>query len=223
MRLIRLAMIAGLAGTVLGTAAIAQNAAPAQPEVQPPVAQPAPGDQTADHDGTQQATGDRSGPIAENDANGDGSLSLEEYSSVEELQQADANKDGTLSVDEATALIEKRQAERRAQRLLARLDVNGDGNVTIAEVQDRRNKRFALLDINNDGKIEPSELGGSDDRRQGERSFGRGDDDGHPNRRGQHGKRADNDSGEQQYSQLEDHDGGSTGQHDDGSSLHQSD
>ena len=71
---------------------------------------------------------------------------------------ADANGDGTLSQDEITAMVEKARAERQVERATRRLDVNGDGTVTLAEVEKQKAKRFAVMDRNDDGKIEKAEL-----------------------------------------------------------------
>lgn len=94
------------------------------------------------------------------DANKDGAIDEQEFATAQNLKDADTNGDGTLSTEELAAMIQKRQAERQAQRLLRQLDVDGDGKVTIAEVEQQRAKRFALMDRNNDGKLEAHELRG---------------------------------------------------------------
>jgi len=45
-----------------------------------------------------------------------------------------------------------------ADRMERRLDVNGDGKVTIDEIEKQKQKEFAALDRNNDGKLEGKEL-----------------------------------------------------------------
>ena len=92
------------------------------------------------------------------DKNDDGAVDLSEFTNMDRLKQADTNGDGTLSQDEIQAMVMKRMVERQARRMTNRLDVNGDGVVTIAEVEKQREKRFALMDRNDDGKLERSEL-----------------------------------------------------------------
>lgn len=92
------------------------------------------------------------------DANDDGSVDLSEFSNMDRLKEADKNGDGTLSQDEIEAMAMKRVVERQAQRMTKRLDVDGDGIVTIAEVEKQKGKRFALMDRNDDGKLEKSEM-----------------------------------------------------------------
>lgn len=55
----------------------------------------------------------------------------------------------------------KHNGKRRGNkldRLIERIDVNGDGLIAKTEVQDRMQKTFAFLDVNNDGKLEGKEL-----------------------------------------------------------------
>ncbi|MBA8881529.1 EF-hand domain-containing protein [Phyllobacterium myrsinacearum] len=92
------------------------------------------------------------------DANDDGVVDLAEFTNMDRLKQADTNGDGTLSKDEIDAMALKQLVEQRARRITNRLDVNGDGVVTIAEVEKQKAKRFAVLDRNDDGKLEKSEL-----------------------------------------------------------------
>jgi hypothetical protein len=92
------------------------------------------------------------------DKNGDGAVDLSEFTNMDRLKQADTNGDGTLSQDEIQAMVMKRIVERQARRMTNRLDVNGDGVVTIAEVEKQKEKRFALMDRNDDGRLERSEL-----------------------------------------------------------------
>lgn len=56
---------------------------------------------------------------------------------------------------------EKRNGKRggnNLDRLIERMDVNGDGQIAKSEVKDRMEKTFAFLDINSDGKLEGKEL-----------------------------------------------------------------
>jgi len=125
----------------------------------------------------------RMGRFARLDANKDGAIDSREFATAQNLTDADTNGDGTLSKEELVAMIQKRQAERQAERITRRLDVDGDGIVTIAEIEKQRGERFAVMDRNDDGKLEGRELrrGGRDG---GHRKFGR------------HGGRGDHRGGE---------------------------
>ncbi|UXN59076.1 EF-hand domain-containing protein [Phyllobacterium zundukense] len=101
------------------------------------------------------------------DKNDDGAVDLSEFTNMDRLKQADTNGDGTLSQDEIQAMVMKRIVERQARRMTNRLDVNGDGVVTIAEVEKQKEKRFALMDRNDDGKLERSELRHGKDTHKG--------------------------------------------------------
>ncbi|MHC1548857.1 EF-hand domain-containing protein [Phyllobacterium sp. K27] len=92
------------------------------------------------------------------DTNDDGALDQAEFTNVDRLKEADTDKDGTLSKQEIEAMAMKRIVERQARRMTKRLDINGDGVVTIAEVEKQKAKRFALMDRNDDGKIDKSEM-----------------------------------------------------------------
>ncbi|WP_265518050.1 EF-hand domain-containing protein [Nitratireductor luteus] len=94
------------------------------------------------------------------DADGDGTLSSEEFGAMRlgKLQEADADTDGKLSEAEIVDLLMQREYERKARRAVQMLDVDGDGEVTIAEIEGRQAKRFALLDRNDDGALDQNEL-----------------------------------------------------------------
>ncbi|GAA5541074.1 MULTISPECIES: EF-hand domain-containing protein [Brucella/Ochrobactrum group] len=87
-----------------------------------------------------------------------GPIDLEKFSRMEELKAADTNGDGTLSRDEIEALALKRFVKREADRLERRLDVKGDGNITLTAIENQRKKEFAALDRNEDGKLDRSEM-----------------------------------------------------------------
>lgn len=89
----------------------------------------------------------------------DRTITKDEFGSIraDRLKAADKNGDGTLSKDEIEDMVMKRMIERRANRLERRLDIDGDGKVTLAEIDQHQAKRFAVMDRNNDGKIEPRE------------------------------------------------------------------
>ncbi len=142
-----------LSGTFLTVFAIggalAQTQTPAPTQTPPPAeAQNKP---ASDSDNAKPTRGKM-------DTNDDGAVNLSEFTNMDRLKQADTNGDGTLSQEEIEAMVMKRMVERQARRMTHRLDVNGDGVVTIAEVEKQKEKRFALLDRNDDGKLEQSEL-----------------------------------------------------------------
>lgn len=74
------------------------------------------------------------------------------------LKSADADGDGKLSIEELAAHIQKRKFERRARKMSRMLDVDGDGVVTIAELERRNEKLFALIDSNDDGEVSREEM-----------------------------------------------------------------
>lgn len=172
MKTLKLTLIAAALASV-AAGAVAQTTTP------PPAAQsPAP-----QRNAPETAQPDQPRQMHRLDANNDGSVDEQEFATVQNLKDADANNDGTLSTEELGQMILKRQAERRAARLSNRLDVDGDGTVTLAEIEKNRAERFALLDRNDDGKLEDDELGRGG-RHDGERRVERNDDD----QRGDHGR-----------------------------------
>ncbi|MGU3398150.1 EF-hand domain-containing protein [Brucellaceae bacterium D45D] len=87
-----------------------------------------------------------------------GPIDLEKFSRMDDLKAADTDGDGVLSRAEIEALVQKRIVQRAADRMERRLDINGDGKVTLAEVENQRKKEFAALDRNEDGKVDRKEL-----------------------------------------------------------------
>ncbi|WEX11420.1 EF-hand domain-containing protein [Chelativorans sp. AA-79] len=119
--------------------------------------------QQADNDApaaAQPAPNAPKGIFGRLDADGDGSISQDEFGGtrMDMLQAADENQDGTLSQEELTNYVMLREFQRRAERLANRLDIDGDGTVTVAEIEDHQGKRFALLDRNSDGMLSQDEL-----------------------------------------------------------------
>lgn len=101
------------------------------------------------------------------DANDDGALSLEELQNAgaARFAVADADGDGALSLDEMVAQAENRSAERvakRAERVIARMDANDDGVLTLEEMQrsraDRAERMFERADADGDGAISAEEF-----------------------------------------------------------------
>ena len=124
------------------------------------------------------------------DANKDGKVSKEELTAYRAAQTAavDANKDGKLSVDELAAMNLKAMtdaAKSMAQRMVDRMDTDGDGMLSAAELvgQPMPTEMFDRLDSNKDGFIDQAEL---DAARQAMMSRGQGRDGGHGGRHGAH-------------------------------------
>ena len=129
--------IAVIASALLSTAAFAQEKA---------------------KDATDKSATDTS--ITQNDGAKDkrGSIDFEKFSRIDELKAADTNGDGVLSRDEIEALALKRIVTRAADRMERRLDINGDGKITLEAIEKQRQKEFAALDRNEDGKLDRKEL-----------------------------------------------------------------
>lgn len=161
MKIVKIAILTGAMASVAALA-VAQDATPATPNATP----------QANRSETDQPK--LRGRLARLDANNDGAVDQQEFATAQNLKDADTNGDGELSKDELVTMIQKRQAERAAERMTRRLDIDGDGKVTIAEIEKNRTERFALMDRNDDGKLEGNEL-----RRKGGDRHGRRDGDRH--------------------------------------------
>jgi len=107
-------------------------------------------------------------------------IDQERFSRLDALKQADKDGDGTLSRDEMEAMALDRIVKRMANRMERRLDVDGDGTVTLAEIENQRGKEFAALDRNEDGVLDRGEM------RAGKHH---GRDGGHHGKRGGQGQR----------------------------------
>ncbi|MFC6489084.1 EF-hand domain-containing protein [Nitratireductor sp. GCM10026969] len=116
------------------------------------------------------------------DRDGDGRIGADEFGGgrLEMMRAADADGDGALTEEEIATYLMNRHFQRRAERAARHLDINGDGTVTIAEIEDYQGKRFALLDRDNDGQISREEM----------RRSGMGKRFMHHRRMGEHGPRA---------------------------------
>jgi uncharacterized membrane protein len=95
------------------------------------------------------------------DQNGDGQLTQSELEArgAERFASVDTNNDGKLSEDELTAQG-RSKAQERAQRMIERLDSDGDGALSQAELDERPNRGriFARIDANDDGTISKEEF-----------------------------------------------------------------
>jgi len=106
--------------------------------------------------------------FSEADANSDGAVTAEEMAERLKLRfsEADADGDGFATRAEILGAIEKRaeggRMARRAgaisDRMVERLDLDGDGKVALSEMENRARKHFALADWNDDGRVELAEL-----------------------------------------------------------------
>jgi EF hand domain-containing protein len=88
--------------------------------------------------------------IQEMDANKDGKVTQAEI---------DADHDGKITADEIQTFREKERAKREAA-MLARMDANGDGSVSVQEYQAAQTWRLARMDRNGDGTIDEQDMRG---------------------------------------------------------------
>ncbi len=111
------------------------------------------------------------------DADGNGSLTLEEMQAAGDVRFAglDTDGNGVLSEAELLATANERAAERVA-RMLERLDTNEDGGVSQAEMDVVRRgggeiseRAFERIDADEDGAVSAEEFADAGERR------GRGD------------------------------------------------
>jgi len=76
------------------------------------------------------------------------------------LMKADTDGDGKISLAEWTAFQAKRQAKGDPAKSFARMDTNHDGFIDRAELDAFFAKRFARLDKNGDGVLTADEMPG---------------------------------------------------------------
>lgn len=114
------------------------------------------------------------------DADKDGKISKDEVTAFRaaRVTAADANADGKLSVDEISAMhlaAMQKSAATMAERMIERLDADGDKMLTAAEMMDRPlpAAMFDRIDTNQDGFIDESEAKAAQDRMM-ERGRGHG-------------------------------------------------
>jgi Ca2+-binding EF-hand superfamily protein len=97
------------------------------------------------------------------DTDGDGRISREEFMqlSEERFTRLDVNADGYLSQDELLGMRRSMRGGRPDGEMLRSLDTDGDGALSLAELQVRRPdmtaERFNEIDRNGDGLLTPDE------------------------------------------------------------------
>lgn len=115
--------------------------------------------------------------FADLDANGDGALTPEEIQAfgTARFSDSDTNGDGELSAEEMNAAIlakiERHNAERTA-RMIERLDQDGNGTLSQAEMEARMKaphaqRMFEKLDADADGTISAEEYAAMEQRGPG--------------------------------------------------------
>ncbi|MEM7445600.1 MAG: EF-hand domain-containing protein [Pseudomonadota bacterium] len=97
------------------------------------------------------------------DADGDGQITVEEVEAYRaaRFEAADTNGDGVIDEAEFQAAAEARAMERVAERageMFARIDEDGDGQLTQDDVSGREGRLFEHADENGDGILTEDEL-----------------------------------------------------------------
>lgn len=94
------------------------------------------------------------------DTDKSGSITAEEFTAgTDRFARLDTDGNGLLRAEELAALGQNR-AERRATRMIERLDANDDGMLSEEELQSRRTpaNMFDRLDANDDGVVSEEEF-----------------------------------------------------------------
>ena len=104
--------------------------------------------------------------FAENDADGNGALSLDEITKGMQgkhkerlLKRFDTNGDGALSAEELAAM-DNDKGNSRAAKHFERMDADKSGDITLAEMEGRRDpaKMVEKLDADNNGSLSLEEF-----------------------------------------------------------------
>jgi len=118
--------------------------------------------------------------IKDADTSGDGFVSLDEFKSAhsarieERFARMDANADGLLSEDEMKAAKKarrgdrdnkrdgRRQGKRNPEEMVNRLDADGNGSVSLQELEGKRFSpdaaTFQVADVDGSGELDATEL-----------------------------------------------------------------
>ncbi|WP_159456705.1 EF-hand domain-containing protein [Roseivivax jejudonensis] len=122
------------------------------------------GDRAGWHHGAHGA-GSARGGFGRLDVDGDGEVSLEEFENPAAARFAamDADGDGAVTAEEMVAYAEAqetRRREARAQRMLARLDADDSGSISLDEMENRPNRGalFERLDSDDSGGLTREEM-----------------------------------------------------------------
>jgi len=102
--------------------------------------------------------------FAEMDINGDGVITRAELNEnrLSMFSEADANGDGLISYDEGLAAHKAKMKEKGREggrhkgkegKFFARMDIDGDGFVSLEEAEVMSDKRFTKMDANLDGAV----------------------------------------------------------------------
>ncbi len=102
--------------------------------------------------------------FAEMDLNGDGVISHAEFVTQREQKFAstDANQDGLISFDEAMAAKKAEMGDKPPEtkgpregkdNMFAHLDIDGDGFISLEEIEVFSDRRFKDMDSNLDGQV----------------------------------------------------------------------
>ncbi len=127
------------------------------------------------------AKGKHGGPgfdLTEMDANGDGSITVDEVTAFQtaRFNETDADGNGQISEEELVAAITARfdgdipeRAEKRISRMFERMDADESGGISVDEQvsEERTTRMFERLDQDEDGTISAAELEEAKDRRGG--------------------------------------------------------
>jgi len=104
-------------------------------------------------------------PLAAADLDGDGRVSLAEFSRSENaamLKRLDADGDGRISRQEMKPVADREpegsDRQGRLDRMWARSDLDGDGFLNAAELDAAAKRRFGRRDRDKDGWLSASEL-----------------------------------------------------------------
>ncbi|MGB0439290.1 MAG: EF-hand domain-containing protein [Paracoccaceae bacterium] len=110
--------------------------------------------------------------FAELDANGDGQLTVAEFetAAAARFAAADTDGNGALSPDELSAQAQRDvsdRMQRRIDRMVSRMDENGDGALSMDEMRPRGpgpERMIKRMDENGDGTISQEEFDAMADR-----------------------------------------------------------